>query len=46
MLDIFDNLGRVSTDAIDPATVEALPDNQRKALFECISACRARTVSR
>jgi hypothetical protein len=36
---IFNEFGHLS-DSIDPAAVEALPDNERDALIACLAACR------
>jgi hypothetical protein len=38
-LNVFDAYGKLADD-IDPAAVEALPDNERDTLFACLAACR------
>lgn len=35
-IELFDSLGRLCLDAIDPAEIEILPDAERTALFDCI----------
>jgi phytoene/squalene synthetase len=40
MIDIFDSIGRVAPDKIDPSAIDKMPDDQREALLACIAACR------
>jgi hypothetical protein len=40
MINLFNELGKLSTDAIDPLEVENLPEAERVALFACIQSAR------
>jgi hypothetical protein len=40
MINLFNELGKLSTDTIDPLEVENLPEAERTAMFECIAASK------